>query len=43
VIALAENTPLGDSQRLKIVGELLLRTRQWARAQEVYRDVLAAD
>jgi tetratricopeptide (TPR) repeat protein len=43
VIALAENTPLGDSQRLKIVGELLLRARQWTRAQEVYRDVLAAD
>jgi tetratricopeptide (TPR) repeat protein len=41
VIALAENTPLGDSQRLKIVGELLLRTRQWTRAQEVYREVLA--
>lgn len=43
VIALAENTPPGDSQRLKIVGELLARTRQWTRAQEVYRDVLAAD
>ncbi len=43
VIALAENTRLSDSQRLKIVGELLLRTRQWTRAQEVYRDVLAAD
>jgi tetratricopeptide (TPR) repeat protein len=43
VIALAENTPPGDSQRLKIVGALLLRTRQWTRAQEVYRDVFAAD
>jgi tetratricopeptide (TPR) repeat protein len=43
VIALAENTPPGDSQRLQIVGELLARTRQWTRAQEVYRDVLAAD
>jgi tetratricopeptide (TPR) repeat protein len=43
VIALAENTPSGDSQRLQIVGELLARTRQWTRAQEVYRDVLAAD
>jgi tetratricopeptide (TPR) repeat protein len=43
VIALAENTPPGDSQRQKIVGELLLRTRQWTRAQEVYRDLLAAD
>lgn len=43
MIALAENTPPGDSQRLKIVGELLLRTRQWTRALEVYRDMLAAD
>jgi tetratricopeptide (TPR) repeat protein len=43
VIALAENTPSGDSQRLQIVGELLARTRQWTRAQEVYRDVLASD
>jgi tetratricopeptide (TPR) repeat protein len=43
VIALEENTPPGDLQRLKIVGELLLRTKQWTRAQEVYRDLLAAD
>jgi tetratricopeptide (TPR) repeat protein len=43
VIALAENTPAGDTQRLKIVGPLLLRTQQWTRAQELYRDLLAAD
>jgi tetratricopeptide (TPR) repeat protein len=43
VIALAENTPPGDVQRLKIVGPLLLRTQQWTRAQELYRDLLAAD
>ncbi|MGC1597324.1 MAG: tetratricopeptide repeat protein [Candidatus Acidiferrales bacterium] len=43
VIALAENTAPGDTQRLKIVGLLLLRTQQWNRAQELYRDLLAAD
>jgi tetratricopeptide (TPR) repeat protein len=43
VIALEENTPPGDLQRLKIVGELLLRTQQWTRAQELYRNLLAAD
>lgn len=43
VIALAENTPPNDAQRLEIVGQLLLRTQQWARAQELYRDLLAAD
>ena len=43
VIALAENTPPNDVQRLKIVGEFLLRTQQWTRAQELYRDLLAAD
>jgi tetratricopeptide (TPR) repeat protein len=43
VIALAENTSRNDVQRLKIVGQLLLRTQQWARAQELYHDLLAAD
>ncbi|MGA7960321.1 MAG: tetratricopeptide repeat protein, partial [Candidatus Acidiferrales bacterium] len=43
VIALEENTPPGDLQRLKIVGQLLLRTQQWTRAQELYRNLLAAD
>jgi tetratricopeptide (TPR) repeat protein len=43
VIALADNAPPSDAQRLKIVGQLLLRTQQWARAQELYRDLLAAD
>ena len=43
VIALVENTPPDDTQRLKIVGQFLLRTQQWTRAQELYRDLLAAD
>lgn len=42
VIALAENTPPNDAQRLEVVGQLLLRTQQWTRAQELYRDLLAA-
>src|ERR1700723_4275226 len=43
VIDLAENTPDGDSARLKVVGQLLLRTQQWSRAQQVYRSVLSSD
>jgi tetratricopeptide (TPR) repeat protein len=43
VIALAENTPAGDTVRLKIVGQLFLRTQQWARALDLYRTLLAAD
>ena len=43
VIALVDNTPSGDTQRLKVVGQLLLRTQQWTRAQELYRDLLAVD
>ena len=43
VIALEENTPPNDVQRLKIVGQLLLRTQQWTRAQELYRDLLSTD
>lgn len=43
VVALEENTPPGDLQRLKIVGAMLLRTQQWTRAQELYRNLLAAD
>ena len=43
VIALVDNTPSGDAQRLKMVGQLLLRTQQWTRAQELYRDLLAVD
>jgi tetratricopeptide (TPR) repeat protein len=42
VIALEENIPAGDLARLKIVGQLLLRTQQWARALEVYHTLLAA-
>src|ERR1700735_245887 len=43
VIDLAENTPDGDSAGLKIVGQLLLRTQQWSRAQQVYRSLLSSD
>ena len=43
VIALEENIPAGDLARLKIVGQLLLRTQQWARALDVYHTLLAAD
>jgi len=43
VIALQENTPAGDSGRLKIVAQLLLRTQQWNRALDVCRTLLAAD
>src|SRR3984957_17013055 len=43
VIDLAENTPDGDAARLKVVGQLLLRTQQWSRAQQVYRSVLSSD
>jgi tetratricopeptide (TPR) repeat protein len=43
VIDLAENTPDGDSAGLKVVGQLLLRTQQWSRAQQVYRSLLSSD
>jgi tetratricopeptide (TPR) repeat protein len=43
VIALAENTPAGDAVRLKIAGQLFLRTQQWTRALDLYRGLLAAD
>ncbi len=43
VIALAENTPAGDAVRLKIAGQLFLRTQQWTRALDLYRTLLAAD
>ena len=43
VIALEENIPAGDLARLKIVGQLLPRTQQWARALDVYHALLAAD
>ncbi|MGA7624117.1 MAG: tetratricopeptide repeat protein [Candidatus Acidiferrales bacterium] len=43
VIALAQNTPPADIARLKIAGQLLLRTHLSNRAQDVYREVLAAD
>jgi tetratricopeptide (TPR) repeat protein len=43
VIALAENTPAGDTVRLKIAGELFLRTEQWTHALDLYRTLLATD
>src|SRR5579863_8185866 len=43
VIALEQNTPAGDLPRLKIVGQLLLRTQQWTRAVDLYRTALAED
>jgi tetratricopeptide (TPR) repeat protein len=43
VIALAENTPAGDTVRLKIVAQLLLRAQQWNHALDEFRTLLAAD
>ncbi|HEY0704122.1 MAG TPA: tetratricopeptide repeat protein [Candidatus Acidoferrales bacterium] len=43
VIDLAENTPDGDVGKQKIVGQLLLVTGQWNRAQILYRALLTAD
>ncbi len=43
VIDLAENTPDGDVGKLKIVGQLLLATGQWNRAQILYRSLLVTD
>jgi tetratricopeptide (TPR) repeat protein len=43
VIDLAENTPDADPAGLKVVGQLLLRTQQWNRAQQVYRSLLSSD
>lgn len=43
VIDLEENTPGGDLASSKIVGQLLLRTEQWARAQILYRSLLSRD
>ena len=43
VLDLDENTPESDPARLKIVGQLLLQTQQWARAQALYRSLLQVD
>lgn len=40
---LDENTPENDAARLKIVGQLLLQTNQWMRAQALYRSLLRSD
>jgi tetratricopeptide (TPR) repeat protein len=41
LIALADNTPPTDEQRLKEVGALLLRAQLWARARTVFQSALA--
>jgi tetratricopeptide (TPR) repeat protein len=43
VLDLAENTPENEPARLKIVGQLLLQTQQWSRAQALYRSLLQVD
>jgi tetratricopeptide (TPR) repeat protein len=43
VLDLDENTPESDPARLKIVGQLLLQTQQWSRAQALYRSLLQVD
>jgi len=43
VLDLDENTPENDPARLKIVGQLLLQTMQWMRAQALYRSLLRVD
>ncbi len=41
IIALAENTPADDTEKLKIAAELLNRAKLWPRALDMYRFVLA--
>jgi tetratricopeptide (TPR) repeat protein len=43
VIGLANNTPPGDIDHLKLAGDFVLRAQLWGRALEVYRTVLQAD
>ncbi len=43
VIALADNTPAEDVPRQKVVGALLLRTRTWTRALDVFESILIQD
>lgn len=40
LIALADNTPDGDVEKEKIVGNLLLRAQMWSRALDVFRAIL---
>jgi tetratricopeptide (TPR) repeat protein len=41
LIALVDNTPLSDEERLKEVGGLLVRAQLWTRALSVFRSALA--
>lgn len=43
LIALADNTPPTDGERLKEVGALLLRVHLWSRALSVFQSALALD
>ena len=43
VTALADNTPADDSARELAVGQMLLRTQDWTRAQNIFRSLLATD
>jgi tetratricopeptide (TPR) repeat protein len=43
IIALADSTPANDTQRLTVVGNLLLKSKLWTRALEVFRTLLSAN
>ncbi len=43
VIGLANNTPPGEIDHLKVAGDFLLRAQLWSRALDVYRVVLQTD
>jgi tetratricopeptide (TPR) repeat protein len=43
VIGLANNTPPGEIDHLKVAGDFLLRAQLWSRALDVYHVVLQAD
>jgi tetratricopeptide (TPR) repeat protein len=41
IIALADNTPPDDLERRKVVGNLLLRAKLWARALDIFRSLVS--
>ena len=43
IIALADNTPVDDSERREIVGKLLLRAKLWPRALDGFRSLISAN
>jgi thioredoxin-like negative regulator of GroEL len=43
IIALANNTPADDAEKLRIAAELLNRAKLWTRALDMYRSDLAKD